>query len=36
MKGIFMIHRDTYSLVLAVLILAGLIAFLLATVNPIQ
>ena len=31
-----MIHRDAYSVVLAVLILAGLIAVLLATVNPIQ
>ena len=36
MKDIFMIHRDAYSVVLAALILAGLIAFLLATVNPIQ
>ncbi len=31
-----MIHRDTYSVIVAALLLAGLIAFLLATVNPIQ
>ena len=30
------IHRDAYSVVIAMLILAGLIAILLAVVNPIR
>lgn len=30
------IHRDTYSVVIAMLILAGLITILLAVVNPIR
>ena len=30
------IHRDTYSVVIAILILAGLITILLAVVNPIR
>lgn len=30
------IYRDSYSVVIAVLALAGLIALLLATVNPIR
>ena len=29
-------HRDTYSALLAMLVLAGLIAILLAVVNPIR
>lgn len=30
------IHRDVYSVIIGVLILAGLIAWLLITVNPIR
>lgn len=30
------IHRDAYSVLLAILILAGLIAVMLAVVNPLQ
>jgi len=31
-----MIHRDTYSVIVAGLMLAGLIALLLSTLNPIR
>lgn len=30
------IHRDAYTVVIAVLILAGLIAFMLVTFNPVR
>jgi hypothetical protein len=30
------IHRDTYSIIIAMLILAGLIALMLSIVNPIR
>lgn len=30
------IHRDVYSVIIGLLILAGLITWLLTTVNPIQ
>lgn len=36
MKNDFMVHLDSYSFILAVLIAAGLIAFLLSTLNQIQ
>ncbi len=30
------IHRDVYSIIIGILILAGMIAWLLITVNPIR
>lgn len=36
MNGFRHIHRDTYSVIIGILVLAGLITWLLVIVNPIR